>query len=63
MPSRIGGQLTHFTRPAARSAPEMSKLSPYSTYAILFSASPSSSTISGVVAQLHMKRTVPSRKR
>ena len=32
-------------------------------YAILFSASPSSSTISGVVAQLHMKRTVPSRKR
>jgi diguanylate cyclase (GGDEF)-like protein len=32
-------------------------------YATRFSASPRSSTISGVVAQEHMKRTVPSRKR
>ena len=32
-------------------------------YLMEASASPSSSTISGVVAQLHMKRTVPSMKR
>ena len=34
-----------------------------SRYCSAFSAAPSSSTLSGVVLQLHMKRTLPSRKR